>query len=105
MPDIAGLAARMILAGGLAVAGLAPVRAADDIEDGRTLFNETCAPCHGRDMRNPGLAADLRTFPAGETARFRATVLDGKGQGMPPWRGKLSDEDIAILWAFVQSGG
>jgi len=32
-------------------------------------------------------------------------VLNGKGNGMPPWRGKVSDEDVNALWAYVRSGG
>ena len=87
------------------IALASPARAADDIEEGRSLFNETCATCHGRDMTNPGLAFDLRKFPKEDPARFKNSVLNGKGQGMPPWKDKLSDEDVQILWAFVVSGG
>jgi len=32
-------------------------------------------------------------------------VLNGKGSAMPAWAGKLSDEDVANLWAYVASGG
>jgi mono/diheme cytochrome c family protein len=32
-------------------------------------------------------------------------VLNGKGRAMPAWRDKLSDEDVAGLWAYVRSGG
>ena len=83
-------------------------RAADDdlIDQGRDLFNDVCAPCHGRDMVNTGtLTFDLRKFPKDDFARFQTSVLNGKGQGMPPWRGKVSDDDLKLLWAYVQSGG
>ncbi len=89
----------------LLVSLASPVLADDDVEEGRSLFNETCATCHGRDMTNPGLAFDLRKFPRDDPARFRNSVLGGKGPGMPSWKDKLSDEDIRILWAFVLSGG
>ena len=79
--------------------------AADDVEDGRSLFNDTCASCHGRDMANPGLAFDLRKFPRDDPDRFRNSVLNGKCQGMPALAGKLSEEDLKLLWAFVESGG
>jgi mono/diheme cytochrome c family protein len=84
-----------------------PARAADDdIDQGRDLFNEVCAPCHGRDMVNTGtLTFDLRKFPKDDAARFRNSVLNGKGQAMPAWRDKLSDDDLNVLWAFVRSGG
>jgi mono/diheme cytochrome c family protein len=83
-------------------------RAADDnlIDQGRELFNDVCAPCHGRDMVNTStLTADLRKFPKDATERFATSVLNGKGNGMPPWRDKLSDEDVNALWAYVRSGG
>jgi mono/diheme cytochrome c family protein len=85
-----------------------PVRAADDdlIDQGRDLFNDVCAPCHGRDMVNTSaLTFDLRKFPKDAAERFVGSVLNGKGNGMPPWRDKVSDDDVKALWAFVQSGG
>jgi hypothetical protein len=24
---------------------------------------------------------------------------------MPPWRDKISDDDLKLLWAYVRSGG
>jgi mono/diheme cytochrome c family protein len=90
-----------------AIAG-APVRAAeaDLVEAGRDLYGDMCAMCHGRDMVNAGgVAFDLRKFPKDDFSRFRNSVLNGKNQAMPPWRDKLSDEDVAALWAYVRSGG
>lgn len=89
---------------------LLPVRLgaaeADRVEEGRDLYGDTCATCHGRDMVNPGTVSfDLRKFPRDDFARFRNSVLNGKNQAMPAWRDKLSDEDIAALWAYVRSGG
>ena len=55
---------------------------------------------------NPGgLSFDLRKFPKDDLSRFKASVLNGKGSAMPAWSGKLSDEDIANLWAYVKGGG
>jgi mono/diheme cytochrome c family protein len=82
--------------------------AADDdlVDQGRDLFNDVCSPCHGRDMVNSSsLTFDLRKFPKDAAERFRSSVLNGKGNGMPPWRDKVSDEDINALWAYVRSGG
>ncbi len=79
--------------------------AGDDIEEGRNTYTEFCVGCHGKDMANPGLAFDLRTFPKGDEARFRKSVLNGKGGGMPAWQDKLTDEDLKVLWAYVVSGG
>lgn len=79
---------------------------ADLIDGGRDLYADTCATCHGRDMVNTGgIAFDLRKFPKDDFARFRNSVLNGKNDAMPAWRDKLSDDDIAALWAYVRSGG
>ena len=83
-----------------------PARAADDAEQGRDTYQDLCSSCHGRDMVNSGtLSFDLRKFPKDDFARFKASVLNGKGTAMPAWAGKVSDEDIANLWAYVKSGG
>jgi mono/diheme cytochrome c family protein len=102
----AALAAAMIAAA--AAVAAAPTHAAESdlVEQGRDLYADTCATCHGRDMVNSGgVAFDLRTFPKSDFARFRVSVLNGKGPAMPAWRDKLSDEDVAALWAYVKSGG
>jgi hypothetical protein len=31
-------------------------------------------------------------------------VLDGKGTAMPAFRGRISDEDVSLLWAYVRGG-
>jgi mono/diheme cytochrome c family protein len=85
-----------------------PARAAESdlIEQGRDLYADTCAACHGRDMVNAGgIAFDLRRFPKDDFARFRNSVLNGKGEAMPAWRDKIDDNDLAALWAYVRSGG
>jgi mono/diheme cytochrome c family protein len=84
-------------------------RAADNdgsAEIGHDIYSDNCARCHGENMVNAGgIAFDLRTFPHNDFARFKNSVLNGKNQGMPAWRGQLSDDDIADLWAYVQTGG
>jgi mono/diheme cytochrome c family protein len=79
---------------------------ADLVEQGRDLYSDLCAACHGRDMVNAGtFSFDLRKFPKDDFARFRNSVLEGKNQAMPAWRDKVTDEDLAALWAYVRSGG
>ena len=89
--------------------GVAPTTSAaesDLIEQGRDLYADTCAACHGRDMVNAGgIAFDLRKFPKDDFARFRSSVLNGKNEAMPAWRDKIDDSDLAALWAYVRSGG
>ena len=82
-------------------------RAADTaaaVAQGRDLYQQYCESCHGPDMvTSSKLVFDLRQFPKSEPERFRNAVLNGKG-GMPAWRDQLSPEDVASLWAYVQSG-
>jgi mono/diheme cytochrome c family protein len=89
------------------VASSNPARAADgDIDQGRDTYQDLCSTCHGRDMVNTGtLSFDLRKFPKDDFARFKSSVLNGKGTAMPSWAGKVSDEDLANLWAYLRSGG
>lgn len=87
-------------ANGLSLAG-----ESDDVGQGREIYRDFCATCHGSEMMNPGLAFDLRKFPKEDPERFRNSVLHGKGQGMPSLQGQLSAEDIKALWAYVKSGG
>jgi mono/diheme cytochrome c family protein len=83
--------------------------AADDeakVDQGREIYGEFCVACHGRDLVSTGsLTFDLRKFPKDDAARFKDVVLNGKGQAMPAWRDKISDEDVSLLWAYVRSGG
>jgi mono/diheme cytochrome c family protein len=84
-------------------AGHAAEPTAAQIDEGVSIYDDVCAMCHGLDMINPGgLTFDLRKFPKNDFERFRNSVLNGKG-GMPAWRDKLSDEDIALLWAYISS--
>jgi mono/diheme cytochrome c family protein len=100
--------ARLAMTASLLVALSPPLaRAADgDVDQGRDTYHELCATCHGRDMINAGtLSFDLRKFPKDDAERFKTSVLNGKGRAMPAWADKLSDEDVANLWAYVKSGG
>ena len=93
----------------LALAILLPLCAAaraDDADLGREVYDDFCVTCHGRDMVNPGgVTFDLRKFPKDDFERFRNAVLDGKPPAMPPWRDKISDDDLKLLWAYVRGGG
>jgi mono/diheme cytochrome c family protein len=78
----------------------------DDAELGRGVYDDFCVTCHGRDMITPGgVTFDLRKFPKDDFERFRNAVLNGKPPAMPPWRDKVSDEDVKLLWAYVSNGG
>jgi mono/diheme cytochrome c family protein len=79
--------------------------AAPDPEQGHELYRQFCESCHGADMITTSkLVFDLRRFPPSEADRFRNSVLNGTGGGMPAWRDSLTAEDVANLWAYVRSG-
>jgi hypothetical protein len=58
----------------------APLAAeAELVEQGRDLYGDFCAACHGRDMVNTGtFSFDLRKFPKDDFPRFRNSVLDSR---------------------------
>jgi cytochrome c6 len=98
----------LILMSGLlfAASGHAVEPSEAEVEQGRDIYGELCVACHGRDMINAGgLTFDLRKFPKDQFERFRDAVLNGKPPTMPPWRDKVTDEDIKLLWVYVRSGG
>jgi mono/diheme cytochrome c family protein len=103
MPAFAGMTIMALFL--LTSPALAADPSPEDVDQGRQIYDDNCATCHGRDMVTSGVAApDLRKFPQAEEARFRTTVLGGKG-GMPPFRDKLADDDLKLLWAYLRSGG
>jgi mono/diheme cytochrome c family protein len=77
----------------------------DQIDQGREIYDDNCQTCHGRDMVAPGAVVfDLRKFPKDDANRFRSSVLKGKGTAMPSFDGRLSGEDVDLLWAYVRGG-
>ena len=78
---------------------------ADDADLGREVYDDFCVTCHGRDMVNPGgVTFDLRKFPKDAAERFVGSVLNGKGNGMPPWRDKLSDDPLNPRYITSERG-
>jgi len=75
--------------------------------DGAATFKAKCAMCQGADgtKENPGMGvkslagADIQKQ---SDADLTATVTKGKGK-MPAYAGKLSDEDIKAVVAFVHT--
>ena len=77
--------------------------AADGITEGKQLYSQNCARCHGFNMVNPAPGVfDLRTFPTDDKSRFLAAVSDGKG-AMPAWKSTLSPAEIESLWSYVST--
>lgn len=77
----------------------------DAVARGRALYAHHCSHCHGFNMVTSGtIAFDLRKFPHDDKARFLNSVTNGKN-GMPPWKGTLSEDQMDLLWAYVLTGG
>ena len=72
---------------------------------GRSLYTKNCSHCHGFNMVNPGTVSfDLRKFPKEDSGRFFHSVKEGKG-AMPPWKNSLTEDQIKLIWVYVQTGG
>lgn len=76
--------------------------AADTAEDGRKLYHASCAMCHGAELKAAGGIPDLRKTTLDDQT-FRAVVRDGRpGTIMPPMKGRLSDEEIGKIRAYIK---
>jgi mono/diheme cytochrome c family protein len=91
------------------LAGAAPIRAADAQE----LFAKHCVPCHGKDGKAQSPAArklgvkDLSLSKATD-AEIEQQLIEGRkdnrgNQKMPPFRDKLSLEEIRSLIPLVKA--
>jgi mono/diheme cytochrome c family protein len=78
----------------------------------RALFRKHCVKCHGADGTGKKARDRLPEIPdfantswqARRTdAQLKASILDGKGKEMPPWRGKAGAEQVRGLVAYVRS--
>jgi mono/diheme cytochrome c family protein len=83
-------------------AGTTPAApAAGDATAGRSVFADNCSVCHGVTGHGGNGGPDLTTMPLARTvAGVTRQVTDGGG-GMPPFRGQLSDKQIADVAAYV----
>jgi mono/diheme cytochrome c family protein len=75
---------------------------AQKVAAGLAVYSSHCVRCHGENLQNNGWTYDLRRLRPEDNARFVNSVLDGKGQ-MPPWRGALTEEEIAAIWAYIRA--
>ena len=77
--------------------------ASNETADGKQLYSQNCARCHGFNMANPAPGVfDLRTFPAEDKSRFLSAVSEGKG-AMPAWKSTLSPAEIESLWSYISN--
>jgi mono/diheme cytochrome c family protein len=78
--------------------------AADQVEEGATLYALRCSGCHGEQLRNlsGGWSFDLRRLRPDEHDRFVESVTNGK-DNMPSWYGVLKTQEIDAIWAYIRA--
>jgi polar amino acid transport system substrate-binding protein len=75
-------------------------------KEGRSLFNQTCAHCHGPDASTGQSERNLRRLRAryGDDmpSVFRSTVMNGRpDKGMPVWGEVLDEKTIDRIYAYL----
>jgi cytochrome c oxidase cbb3-type subunit 3 len=78
---------------------------ADAVNTGKRLFSQyNCSGCHssGGGGMGPDLMDDEWIY-GGRLEQIHQTLVDGRPNGMPAWGGKLPDEQLWQLAAYVRS--
>jgi mono/diheme cytochrome c family protein len=92
--------------------GLSPGAAqAEDpfrVQEGRSLFNQTCAHCHGPDAVTGLSERNLRHLRARYGADmhdvFTSTVMNGRlEKGMPVWGEVLDTKTIDTIYSYLKA--
>jgi mono/diheme cytochrome c family protein len=93
-------------------AGLSPVAAQvgdkAQVQEGRSLFNQTCAHCHGPDAVTGLSERNLRHLRARYGADmhdvFTSTVMNGRlEKGMPVWGEVLDGKTIDKIYSYLET--
>jgi polar amino acid transport system substrate-binding protein len=76
------------------------------VKEGRSLFNQTCAHCHGPDASTGQSERNLRRLSAryGDEMPnvFRSTVMNGRpDKGMPVWGEVLDEKTIDRIYDYL----
>ncbi len=87
-------------------AQVSTVDSAAAAKEGRSLFNQTCAHCHGPDASTGQSERNLRRLRAryGDDMPdvFRSTVMNGRpDKGMPVWGEVLDEKTIDRIYAYL----
>jgi cytochrome c6 len=87
---------------------LLTVAAAARAEGAAALFQKKCATCHGMDGKGQtkmGERMGIKDLAAssGSGADLEKVIADGRGK-MPAFKGRISDDEIKSVAAFVRAG-
>jgi mono/diheme cytochrome c family protein/uncharacterized membrane protein len=89
-----------------------PSASAATVPPVRELFRRHCVKCHGDDGTGSAARGQLPAVPnfteaswqaRRSDAQLLASILDGKGPKMPPWRDKIREEETRGLVAYVRA--
>jgi len=90
-----------------------------DLEQGKRLYKENCAPCHGESGKGDGVGA--RSLPVRPADHTSAVAMNGRNDGflrdvitkgggamglssfMPAWQGIFKDNEILDLVSYIRS--
>jgi cytochrome c oxidase cbb3-type subunit III len=80
---------------------------ATHVSRGKTLFAQfNCAGCHGNGGGGSGPALmDSNWTYGSDIENIAATILEGRPNGMPSFRGRIADEQVWQLAAYVRALG
>jgi cytochrome c oxidase cbb3-type subunit III len=75
------------------------------VAEGQTLYKQmNCVGCHARGGGGMGPALmDEKWIYGSDPAQVFATIVQGRPNGMPSFRGKLNDDQVWKLAAYVRS--
>lgn len=90
--------------------GFASSAAVAAFQDGKTVYDAKCAKCHGVDgkgvdkFKKQGVKdmTDPAWQKAHSDAKIRNVILNGEGDFMPAWKGKLKPAEITALVKHIR---
>jgi mono/diheme cytochrome c family protein len=80
----------------------------DLVEEGRSLFNQYCAHCHGPNAQQGERPRDLRRlnlrYGAEAAEVYYTTINSGRlDVGMPVWKGVLSEDTMWRIYTYLET--
>jgi mono/diheme cytochrome c family protein len=75
----------------------------EQVENGRELYNQYCAVCHGGNAISGGIVPDLRYRIGDLDPAWQSIVIDGAlaVNGMPAWQDYLSPDEADTIKGYV----
>jgi quinohemoprotein ethanol dehydrogenase len=72
-----------------------------DAAAGKTVFAQNCTPCHGASGRGGNGGPDLTSIPSAKNLQTVLGQVTNGGAGMPPFKGQLTQKQIADVATYV----